>query len=336
MKKTIAVVTASLLCLSCTAPVQPICAAERENVAITCICDNGLNINTQNYDYYAWAGPICSHLVPLEDGGWMRVQTTVDSQDQVRDDSLDQVRIEYYDADFHLTERFSVPRILSDYGGFYHASDGCYYLITGDTVETPAGESPKYDIAKYSTDWTLLSHVQTVGDDVVKAFSAGTVRCADDGKRMIIHTSRQMQSGHQSNYSMELDMESMKLTYDGGGRAYTSHSFNQFVLLDEGDIVMLNHGDIYPRSVVLNRLSSTGGNARLDMVSCFSDLGEADPDDVLLVNYTGVAVGGFVQSSTHYIIAYNTINQDNWYDIAVSRKSSMNETARNIKLAAVP
>ena len=327
MKKTIAAVTASLLlCLTCTAPEQPVCAAEGENVDIACICDNGLNISY--HDYYTWTSPICSNLVPLEDGGWMRVQSSLDSQDQVR--------VEYYDAGFHLTERFSVPRMLPDYGGFYHASDGCYYLITGDTGTTPVGKSPKFDIAKYSTDWKLLSHVQTVGDDVIEAFYAGTVRCADDGKRMIIHTARRMQSWHQSNYSMELDMENMKLTYDGGGRAYTSHSFNQFVLLDAGDIVMLNHGDAHPRTVVLNRLSSSGRNARLDMVSSFSDLGEADPDDMRLVNYTGVAVGGFVQSSTHYIVAYNTINQDNWYDVAVKRKSSAYETARNIKLAAVP
>ena len=327
MKKTIAVVTASLLlCLTCTAPEQSVCAAEREDVGISCICDNGLNIS--GHDYTIWTQPIFSNLVPLEEGGWMRVQTTVDR--------LDQVRIEYYDADFHLTERFSVPRMLPDYGGFYHASDGCYYLITADTMATPAGETLKFDIAKYNTDWKLLSHVQTVGDDVIKALYAGNVRCADDGKRMIIHTTRQMQSGHQSNYSMELDMENMKLTYDGGGRAYTSHSFNQFVLLDEGDIVMLNHGDGWPRTVVLNRLSSSGRNARLDMVSCYSDLGEADPEDMIYVNYTGVAVGGFVQSSTHYIVAYNTINQDNWYDIALSRKTSMHETARNIKLAAVP
>ena len=326
MKKKIAAVTASLLlCLTCTAPVQPVLAAEGEIEPIACICDSGFNVNCR--EYYVWANVTCSNLVPLEDGGWMRVQTFWDRKDPVR--------IEYYDAGFHLTDRFYVPRMMPDYGGFYHASDGCYYLITGDSQTTPAGESPKFDIAKYSTDWKLLAHVQTAGNDVTEAFYGGTVRCADDGKRMIIHTARKMQSGHQSNYSMELDMESMKLTYEGGGIAYVSHSFNQFVLFDQDDIVMLNQGDFYPRSVVLNRVSSSGKSGVVDMVY-YGDMGDADTDDMRLVNYTGVSVGGFVQSSTHYIVAYNTINQDRWYEIAEQKDRRSAETARNVRIAAVP
>ncbi len=326
MKKKIAAITAALmLCLPCTAPVQPVCAAEGETESIACVSDSGFNVNGR--EYYVWAGATCSNLVPLEDGGWMRVQTFWESKDLVR--------IEYYDAGFHLTDRFYVPRMMPDYGGFYHASDGCYYIITGDIHPTPAGESPKFDIAKYSTDWKLIAHVQTTGDDVIEAFYGGTVRCADDGKRLIIHTARKMQSGHQSNYSMELDMESMKITYEGGGRAYVSHSFNQFVLFDQDDIVMLNQGDYYPRSVVLNRVSSSGSNGSVDMVY-YGDMGDADHNDMRLVNYTGVSVGGFVQSSTHYIVAYNTINQDRWYEIAEQKDRRSAETARNVRIAAVP
>ena len=326
MRKMSAVFTAAMmLCLTCTAPAQPVCAAEGETEPIACFSDNNFNICCHNY--LKWASVTCSDLVPLEDGGWMRVQTFWDRKDQVR--------IEYYDAGFHLTDSFCVPKLLPDYGGFYHASDGFYYLITGDSKTTPAGESPKFDIAKYSTDWKLLAHVQTTGDDVTETFTGGTVRFADDGKRMIIHTARTMQSGHQSSYSMELDMESMKLTYEGGGRAYVSHSFNQFVLLDQGNIVMLNQGDAYPRSVVLNRLSDSGRSTGVDMIT-YGDMGDADPNDMILVNYTGVAVGGFVQSSTHYIVAYNTINQDRWYEIAEKRDPYKAETARNIRIAAVP
>lgn len=98
---------------------------------------------------------------------------------QIFDIRADSVHVEYYDADFRLTKSFFVPKLMPDYGGFYHASDGYYYLITGDSKTTRAGESVKFDIAKYSTDWKLLAHVQTTGDDVTEAFYAGTVRCAD-------------------------------------------------------------------------------------------------------------------------------------------------------------
>ncbi len=118
-------------------------------------------------------------------------------------------------------------------------------------------------------------------------------------------------------------------------RLRETDSFNQFVLLDQDDIVMLNHGDGYPRAVALNRLSSSGRNGSVYMAE-YGDPKDADLDDMRILNDTGVAVGGFVQSSTHYIMAYNEINPDLWYDLAVSQTFRESETARNIMIAAVP
>ena len=98
---------------------------------------------------------------------------------------------------------------------------------------------------------------------------------------------------------------------------------------------MLNHGDGYPRAVVLNRLSSSGRNGSVYMAE-YGDPKDADLDDMRILNYTGAAVGGFVQSSMHYIMAYNEINPDLWYDLAVSQTFRESETARNIMIAAVP
>ena len=327
MKKKIAAITASLLCLTCTAPVQPICAAT-ETEPIACVYDDGFNLNLHNYSYSLWTNVAYSNLVPLDGGGWMRVQTFCERKDQVH--------VEYYDADFRMTKRFCVPKLMPDYGAFYHASDGYNYLITGDSEITPVDESPKFDIAKYSPDWKLIAHVQTAGCNVTQAFPAGTVRCADDGEYMIIHTSHRMDSGHQSNYAMVLNMADMRLEYEGDKKyAYTSHSFNQFVLLDKGDTVMLNHGDSYPRAVSLTRCSESGRSGTVFMAE-YGDTKDADLSDMKYLNYTGVAVGGFAQSNTHYLVAYNTINPDLWYDLATDMKYRTAETARNIMIAAVP
>ena len=325
MKKALASITAALLmCISCIPPVQQ-AGAEENAPVISCITDEGYNIDGHNYP--TWASPLYSNLVPLEDGSWMRVQSFWYT--------FNQVNVEYYDSDFNLTKRICIPKRLQDFGGFYAASDGNYYLITGDGSNTQAGEYKKFDIAKYSKDWELLGHVDTVGSDVTAAFEAGTVRCADNGKQLVIHTSRKMASGHQSNYTIEVDMAEMKITYDSDKMGYVSHSFNQFVMFDGNDTVMLDHGDSYPRSVVLQRFSSSGGSAVLDLIE-YGDTKDADISDMAILNFTGVAVGGFEQSSTHYIAAYNTINQDKWYDLAVGKHFLYSDSTRNVRIAAVP
>lgn len=49
MKKKIAAVTASLLlCLTCTAPVQPVCAVG-ETEPIACLSEDGFNTYCHNY-----------------------------------------------------------------------------------------------------------------------------------------------------------------------------------------------------------------------------------------------------------------------------------------------
>ncbi len=70
---------------------------------------------------------------------------------------------------------------------------------------------------------------------------------------------------HQSNLTMSVrqsDMKVMDSFYKvmNSSYGYVSHSFNQFLIVDEaGRIVTLDHGDAYPRSVVFMRYYADAG-----------------------------------------------------------------------------
>ena len=337
MKKVIAALTASIMtglsCMMTAADVHAASNAEVKNQfagtptdSICCMTDYGTNINYHNYKI--WANPAYSYLVPIGGGNWMRIQSYVYTKDHVI--------IEYYDPEFNLTDRIVVPKMLQTFGGFHQGSDGYYYLITGDDLSSEhIGTDPKFDIAKYDEQWHLIKHVQTPGVDVVKAFRHGGLNCADDGQRLILTTSRQIESGHQVSYSLEVNMEDMTITYEGDRRNYVSHCFNNFVMFDGDDLIFLAHGDAYPRAVQLTRYSTAGRSAKLNLIE-YGPTKDADLDDMFILNYTGVSVGSFVQSDTHYLAAYNEIRPENWYDLAVNDKFDWDETTRNIRIAAVP
>ena len=62
---------------------------------------------------------------------------------------------------------------------------------------------------------------------------------------------------------IEVDTASMKVTdsytdISNISQGYVSHSFNQFIDLDGNQIVAVDHGDAYPRSVVLTKYDTDG------------------------------------------------------------------------------
>ncbi len=86
---------------------------------------------------------------------------------------------------------------------------------------------------------------------------------------------------------------------------YVSHSFNQFVLVDQNQrLVTLDHGDAYPRSIILMRaLDAKAGGSKFsgrfensDLVEFPGKIGD---------NYTGASIGGFAETNKGYVTAFN-------------------------------
>ena len=80
---------------------------------------------------------------------------------------------------------------------------------------------------------------------------------------------------HQANVTIQLDMSTMKITDSftdvlNNNYGYVSHSFNQFIKIDSDKIVAVDHGDAYPRSIVLTKYktSVSSGKFTLTHIVC--------------------------------------------------------------------
>jgi hypothetical protein len=154
------------------------------------------------------------------------------------------------------------------WGGFYAASDGNYYVVTGKANTAESKTDNVIAIGKYDANWQLLATGYVAGgvtqefEGVYKPFEAGSVSMALVGGSLIVHTARQMFAAadgvrHQSNLTFEVDTATMATTsFDakGIGGPYASHSFNQFVQAQGNEVVFVDHGDAYPRALMISGL----------------------------------------------------------------------------------
>lgn len=125
-----------------------------------------------------------------------------------------------------------------------------------------------------------------------------------NGKELVIHTNRQRLKtsdglNHQSNLTIVLDKETLKVisVSDPFPDNYVSHSMKQFVSIDNNQAIYADHGDAYPRSICVSV-----GKKQIDLFKIAGKRGS---------NYTGVELGGFEISDTHYIVTGSSIDQEN-------------------------
>ncbi|MEE0264743.1 MAG: hypothetical protein UD936_03865 [Acutalibacteraceae bacterium] len=305
-----------VMCIIITA--VPISAS----AAGVCTPYNGDNTEAQNYDIAT--STIKSYLTKCSDGRLMRVQTDKNNSD---------VFVEYYDTSYNLLSSRVLPQELPLFGGFCESASN-YFLVTGQTNKAELSTTEVYRITKYDKNWNRISSVGVYGSNTTIPFNAGIVRFVMTGNVMIMHTSHEMYTAadgknHQANVIISLNTSTMKIikcqtAVSNSTTGYISHSFNQFIQLQGKNIVTLDHGDAHPRSIVLTKHNADatagyfGSNCTATDIMTFpGETGE---------NYTGASIGGFEISSTSYLIAGNTVEQNANY---------FNNKTRNIFVASV-
>ena len=309
------------------------CMAVFSSAATACgAVTSGSNVGKQDY-VYNWARNIQSYLEVLSDGRLMRVQGSDNSE----------IGVEYYNSSFQLTKTLCVQEELPLFGGFY-AYNGYYYILSGKSNHEENDSAEVYRLTKYDTNWNRLSSCSLYGANTYDPFDAGTARFASVGKYIFVHTCHTMYDNgdglhHQANVMIQVDTGDMTVTDSyyivmNSAYGYCSHSFNQFVTVDGGKLVSVNHGDAYPRSVVLmkyNNSDVTTGRFSGGNVSNYTMLGIKGE---IGANYTGVKVGGFETSSTSYIVAGTTISQKETAEFAGSNVfvSVLNKSTGNVSL----
>ena len=273
--------------------------------------------NYGNQNYSTSSATMKSYLYQREDGNFTRVEA-VDGK----------VVIEVYDQDFQLLTSSSVPMELDTFGGF-HAGQGYNFLVFGRNNSGESNSQEVVRVVKYSKDWDRLGQASLTGANTETPFRSSSLRCAEyNGMLYIITSHRMFKSSdglnHQANMFLSVRESDMAITdsyysvSNIGASGYVSHSFNQFIIVDnQGRLVALNHGDAYPRAAVLYRYPQKAGGEKFigrggSYVNVMTFQGATGE------NATGASLGGLAASESNYLTVGNTVIQDSSF---ASRKT---------------
>ncbi len=272
----------------------------------------GSNVHQQDYmNKGRYARNICSYLVPTE-SGFTRLECVGGA-----------IVLQDYDKNLKLLSSKNLEFELDIFGGFY-AGNSANYIVFGQTNREEDNNKEVIRIVKYSKDWRRLGSVSLRGANTTVPFEAASLRMCESGNHLFIRTGHEMYAAsdgvnHQANLSIKLNTADMEIAdsfyrvwnIDGG---YVSHSFNQFIQVAGGHTYAVDHGDAYPRCVVLGRYD---GEDISGSYQCHVVL-DIQEEQKLHYNDTGVAVGGFEISDTHCLVAGCSVVQDeNWEDYTV-------------------
>ncbi len=275
-------------------------------------CEEFTGNNSSSQNYYTWASPVKSYLSLLDGGRLMRVQYLP---------SDGRVLVECRDSTYNLVSRRYIPQELPLFGGFFDGKDA-YYILTGKNNPAESDSAEVFRITKYDKEWNRLSSASLYGVNTTVPFDAGSARFAESGDYLIIRTCHEMYKSsdglnHQANVTIQLDSKRMVITdYFTGvsntSYGYVSHSFNQFAVVDNDKIVALDHGDAYPRSIVLTKYKTKVSSGKFTPVAYYNYCQAVDMLPVageIGDNDTNCSVGGFEMSSSSYIAAICSVKQ---------------------------
>ena len=278
-----------------------------------------IEIATRLHNYSRSASPIGSYLVDIGNGNMMRVQFDYDSSN---------IYVEYYDSQYNVTGVRQLAPELPIYGGFYSGSDA-YYIVTGQKNEEESDTVECYRITKYDKNWNRIGSAGLYDCNTFLPFRAGCVRMTEADGYLFVRTSHQMYLSsdglrHQANVTIQFDENKLVITDSytdvmNSKYGYVSHSFNQFIKTEGNHLVAVDHGDAYPRSIVLTEYQTDFTNGQFisnmnywknpckstDLFEFTGEIGD---------NATGASVGGFEVTDSAYLVAANSINQEDTSD----------------------
>lgn len=278
------------------------------------------NKGTQNYNTYGRV--VTSYLEENGDGTMNRVEYV----GKRHDDGLaagrhnkigNYVTAERCSRDGRVLDRKKIPVELPLFGGFY-AGEDYNFLVFGQPNPDEDDSVEVMRVVKYTKDWQRLDSVGLYGANTTTPFKFGSLRMAQSGDLLFVRTCHEMyalSNGeiHQANVTFSVQVSTMEVVQQSTGVSviffgYVTHSFNQFVLVDGQKLVAADHGDAYPRSIVLSRykkdIDKRPLNTSCDTVDVFPLSGFTGD------NNTGASVGGLEASETSYLVAGNSLYKD--------------------------
>lgn len=227
-----------------------------------------------NYFWY-WSSPSESFLAQ-SNGNLERAEYTGDG-----------LIVETYDSAYKLLNRktiaestYSMSKKGKDYelmwGGLLQGNDA-NWVVTGQSNDKEDNDLPVVRITKYDKSWNYIANVELCNKDIgydsmgiTEPFHAGGCSIVETDDELWVRTSRLMYTlesdglRHQSNFEFVINKSTMN---DNSGDefyySYVSHSFNQHQTVMGGKVYTLDHGDAYPRAIVLGSLFDSSYEAEV-------------------------------------------------------------------------
>ena len=248
--------------------------------------------------------------------------------------------VQYFDNDFAFLSSRSIGFELPLFGGFYSSDSGYYYILTGQQNPSEDDAVEVMRVTKYDAMWNRVSSASIYGSNTETPFAFGSgADFTESGNYLFVHTCHRMYKSsdglnHQANMSFVFNTSDMSVGYSrywvsNVSTGYVSHSFNQFAEVDGDNVITVDHGDAYPRSIVLckyNGSLSTGDPVgetdwypRVDYVNVIEFAGNIGN------NTTHASLGGLAVTNNGYIVVGTSADQ-----------SSFDNTNQNVFLAFIP
>lgn len=274
--------------------------------------------NSLSWEFPRWQEPVKSYLI----NGGSEVLSVLSAPGGVT--------IEHYNDDGALSATKRIGLELPIFGGFFSGTR-FNYIVYGQENRDEQPEREVIRIVRYDKQFNRIDSVSITGESsyTVSPFYAGSARMAEYGNTLVLHTARLRYLtsdgyNHQSQLTIIVNTDKMQVVNMLGAFQlnHVSHSFDQYVLFDGAAHVLLDHGDSYPRALVLHKWNGSG----YDAVNLFDIPGQIGD------NATGMTVGGFEGTSSHYMAAFNTIDHSR-----IDLETAGGEiNRRDIMLAVIP
>lgn len=265
--------------------------------AVSLTDGQGTSVMTADYSRDRWANTIKSYIFDEQKDTFSLLRYADDT-----------ITVTEYDTDtLTAGDSFTVPFELTLFGGFY-AGEKYNYIAFGTSLKNDTykehGDQEVIRVVKYDKNFKRIGALSLGAKEsgVFRPFDSSTMRMEEKNGTLVLHTGRALydtdSNGTRHQMQITLMIDTATMTLDRYAGSWVSHSFNQFVRWNGDEHVLLDHGDAYPRSIVLSIFD--GNDYRtLDLYQIPGATG---------ANSTGVTVGGFEVTENNYIAAINAID----------------------------
>ena len=283
-----------------------------------------ISSNASSNNYITYGTTVKSYLYTGPDGNLVRVEYLASTG----------ILVEKYNSAFSCIDKKTIPMELSIFGGFYSGSN-YNFLVFGQNNLEDDDSVEVIRVVKYSKDWNRIDSLSLNAINTYIPFDAGSCRMTEKNGVLFIDTCHEMYASakdglhHQANLYIKVNQSDMKLQFcrygvSNIGTGYVSHSFNEFIEEDENYIYTADHGDAYPRGIVVCKIPVNG----------------TTPDSYATVlpiqgatgaNSTGVSIGGLAVSSSNVFIVGNSVDQSSseTYSASGTRNIFFTTTSKN-------